>query len=440
MKITAIDNTPALEDVFVQGKPLDDQTQKYIYSADLEMSTTEVSELAISLDDPDFDVLKKGTFDINTPVTYRGAHLYVAVVETNDGGGLGGLTIRCRPLAVRKLKDFKTTDKNKGVYKDLTPGDYVIAECKRAGVAKTPFVQKGKKKHKIVRDKEEAGVTYDPASEPSAWTTMQRLAAEEGYILYEVGGVIYFGQPTWLVKHLPTLEVVWYSADGKEPASIPQFRQTVDSKDTEITVELPIARAGHVFPGCNFTITDFPRFKGPFYVTGVSYPLVGLGRGNINVTAATTRNPEKQSALMDYAGEWVPNADKRGNNCKFTPREMVERAYKWIGKDAYARHCQTFIDVLGKGHPGGAATAFDTWAQRPDDTPHGPEVNAPAGAVVVWDRGVGDGAGHIAMSVGNGKMITTTGGAIKKCAIKDGYISGTSHYVGWMYPDLVGPP
>ena len=438
MRIKSLDTTPQLQDVFVRGKKLDKDTYDLIFSADLEMSTDQVSELAISIDDPGFKILERGTFNTNTPVTYRGLHLYVAVIETNDGGGLGGLTIRCRPLAVKKLKDLK----GKRVMKDVTSGAYVIAECTTAKVGQTPVVQHLAKKKQIKRDKAESGVTYDLASEPSAWTTIQRLAGEEGCIVYEVGGRIYFGKPTWLVEKLPQLEVGWYPEDNTEPTMIPQFRQSVDSDETEITVELPISRAGMVIPGMGITFPGFPRFTGSYYVTGVNYPLVGSGRGNVSISATTVKNPEKQSALsgLDYTGEWVPNADKRGKNCKYTPREMVARAKKWVGKSAYAGYCQTFIDVLAKGHPGGAQTAFDTWEQRPENTPHGSEANAPAGAVVLWDRGVGRGAGHIAMSIGGGRMVTTTNGAIKECDINGGYISGLSHYVGWMYPNLVGPP
>ena len=444
MRIKAIDNTPQLQDVFVRGKKLDDDLIGRIFSADLEMSTTEISELTFTIDDPDFRTLDKGIFDPKTPVTYRGLHLYVAVIETNDGGGLGGLTVRCRPLAVKKLKELQ----GKRVAKDITPGAYVISECKLAKVAQTPLVQQLKKKNKIARDKKESGVDYDPASEPSAWTTIQRLASEEGAILYEVGGRIYFAKPTWLVEKLPKLEIGWYPEDGTEPYTIPQFRQSVDSKDVEITMELPISRAGNVIPGMGLSLTDFPRFDGSYYVTGVSYPLTGIGRGNVVINAATVRNPEKQQSVslgsMDnYTGEWVPNADKKGNNCSFTPKEMVNRALNRVGNVAYSGHCQAFIDVLGKGHTGGADTAMSTWEQKPASTPHGSEANAPAGAVVLWNRQVGDGAGHIAMSIGDGMMVSTKGStsspaAIDKCRI-DGYID-MANYVGWMYPDLVGPP
>lgn len=444
MRIKSLNNTPQLQDVFVRGKKLDNDLIDRIYSADLEMSTSEVSQLTLAIDDPGFKTLAAGTFHTNTPITYRGLHLYVAVIETGEGGGLGGLTIQCRPLAVKKLKALQ----GKRVMKDITPGQYVIAECKSANIAQTPLVQQLKKKNKIARDKEESGVTYDPASEPSAWTTIQRLAGEEGAIVYEVGGRIYFGKPTWLVEKLPRLEIGWYPEDGTEPVTIPQFRQSIDSKDVEITMELPIARAGRVIPGMGLNISEFPRFKGSYYITSVSYPLVGIGRGNVSISAATVRDPEKVKNVsignMDgYTGEWVPDADKKGRNCSFTPKEMVNRAINREGNVAYSGHCQAFIDVLGKGHTGGAGTAFETWEKRPASTPHGSEQNAPAGAVLLWDRGVGGGAGHIAMSIGDGKMITTTGSTshpapIKRCGI-DEYVS-MSHYVGWMYPDLVGPP
>lgn len=428
MTLKTLDNIPRLTEIRVRGKELDEDIVKSVYAADVEMAVSSVTELSVSLDDPGFRILQKGIFDVDTPVAFRGLHLYVAVVETNDGGGLGGLTIRCRPLAVKKLKKLQ----GPRVLKDVSPAAYVIAECHAAKVDKEPVVQIGKKakKKKIARDVKESGTTYDPANTPSAWTTMQRLSDEAGYVLYEVGGRIYFGQPTWLVKNQPSVEVMWYPENGKEPAMIPQFRQSIDSDDIEITMELPLARAGSVIPGVGLKITDFPRFSDTYFINEVSYPLVGKGRGNLLISAGVVKNPEPVTGTtLDYSGEWVPDADKRGKNCKYTPRQMVNRAQRWVGKSAYQGHCQAWIDLLAKGRTGGSPNPVHTWNNMPEGTPHGPETDAPAGALVIWKH---NSTGHIAISIGNGRMISTTDSTIQELKIA-GYIS---NYAGWMYPNL----
>lgn len=429
--IKQLDNKPDLRHFKVHGKELPEWVTDKVYSADIELSSTEASQITLAIDDPGFKILRKGLFKIDTPVRYGKMHLYVATVETGEGGGLGGLAIQCRPLAVKKLKHLR---KDK-VYHGLTSGAYVKAECKAAGIGNDPVVEAGKKKKKIARDQKEGGTTYDPASTPSAWTTMQRLADENGFYLYEVAGTIYFGKPTWLVKYNPTIEVMWYPENGKEPITIPEFRQSIDSEDIEIDMELPIERAGRVFPGCRLRVTDFPRFSDDYFITGVSYPLVGLDRGNVIITASTIRNPEPISnSYSSYAGEWVDDADKVGINCKYTPEQMVERAYNWIGKGTeYARRCQAWVDVIAKGPPNrGAHDGIAEWAYKPAGTQHGTDINAPAGAVVCFSNP------HTAISVGNGKMIGTTDGS--RGVQKYGIAGWSGTYLGWKYPNLVGPP
>ena len=282
---------PGVGDISFNGKPLWNSAIDKITKADIEMGVDQVTELTLSFDDPGFELLSKNTFDLNTTVRYRGLHLHIAVIETNEGGGLGGTTIRCRPTAVRKLKNLQGPK----VRHDITPAAYLASECELAGVSKRPFAQHSKAKKKIARDKPENGVSYDPGTEPSAWTTIQRLAGEVGFVVYEVGGVIYYGKPTWLVEKQPEVVVDWYAEDGKEPMTIPIIRKSVDSKDVEVTIELSSKRSGTVIPGKGLRLEGFPKFSDTYFIDTVSYSLVR--DGNISVTASTVRDPEKQKSV-----------------------------------------------------------------------------------------------------------------------------------------------
>lgn len=419
---------PGVEDVSFNGKPLPERELALITAAELDMGVDQVADLVLTFDDPGFDLLRSGRFDLETPVTYRGLELYVAVLESTEGGGLGGTTVHCRPRAVKRLKNLQ----GKRVLHDLTPGEYIKSECKKAKIKRDPFVQKAAKKKRIARDTPEKDTTYDGSSEPSAWTTMKRIANEKGYLLYEVGGTIVFGQPTWLVKNQPKIQVDWYRANGNEPYTIPQIRQSVDSEDVEVSLEIAIERAGDIYPGVGIQLNDFPRFAGTYFVNNVTYPLIG--EGNISIQAATVRNPEPASTTTSSlapVGEWVEDADKRGINCKYTPRQMVERAYTYLGQPLYSGYCQKFVDILAKGGDGGgAANGSAEWAYMPAGTQHSTNWHtAPAGSVLCWSNP------HTAIGVGNGKMITTTGSTIQKRAI-DSYV-GMSSFLGWKYPNLV---
>ena len=314
-------NAPNVGEVQFNGKPLWTDALDKITNADIEMGVDQVTELTLKFDDPGFRMLANNLFDLKTPVRYRGLDLYIAAIETDPGGGLGGMTIRCRPIAVRKLKQLRGTKTRR----DITPAAYLASECELAKVAKRPVAQDSKPKKKIVRDASESGVSYDPANVPSAWTTIQRLASEIGFVVYEVGGVIYFGKPTWLVERHPNVVVDWYAANGDEPMAIPQIRKSEDSKDVEVTVQLSLDRAGEVIPGKGLQLQNFPKFSDTYFITTVSYPLAGSG--TISVTATTVRDPEKQSIGVGITAN--------GTNRDYDDIKGVRNLARAIASDEY---------------------------------------------------------------------------------------------------------
>ena len=284
----SLQNTPSVGEVTFRGRPLPQKIVDLITVVDIDMAVDQVTELSFVFDDPEFKILRSGIFDLKTKVSYRGLDLIIAVIETNPGAGLGGFNVRCRPASVQKLKELR----GNFVMQNVSPATYVKKECKTAGLEKEPLVQSSPAKKRIARDVREKGVTYDASSRPSAWTTFQRLAGEMGYMMYEIGGRIYFGKPTWLVQKQPKVEVAWYPENGKEPYSIPEFRQSVDNEDIEVTLELPIERTGLVYPGTGLKVTGYPKYAGTYFIKSVNYPLVGVG--NITINASTIRNPKPQ--------------------------------------------------------------------------------------------------------------------------------------------------
>ena len=74
--------------------------------------------------------------------------------------------------------------------------------------------------------------------------------------------------------------------------TIPEIRDSSDSRDIEVDVELPIRRAGGVLPGTALRLTNFPKYSGPYMINTVSYPLTG--DGVVAISASTIRNPEPQ--------------------------------------------------------------------------------------------------------------------------------------------------
>jgi hypothetical protein len=160
---------------------------------------------------------------------------------------------------------------------------------------------------------------------------MQRLASEKGFLMYEIGDVIYFGQPTWLVKRSKTVEVVWEGNDSQAPMTFPEFRQSLDNEDVELTIELPIERAGTIYPGQGLQLSGYSKFSGTYFIQSVKYPLVGVG--NVAVTASTVRNPEPQKS-GDAGG--TSSSDGKVKSREFnhpgSTQEAAKKYTKWDGK------------------------------------------------------------------------------------------------------------
>jgi len=114
------------------------------------------------------------------------------------------------------------------------------------------------------------------------------------------------------------------------------------------------------------------------------------------------------------------------------PRSSAS-AIRWalsqVGVHRDSGYCLRFVD-LAFGRTSGPASAHLVWTQSPAHLHHTDTV-PPAGALVVWSSAIGDGHGHIAVSLGDGRMVSTTGGPVSVLPIR-GFADDA--YLGWMPP------
>jgi cell wall-associated NlpC family hydrolase len=112
-----------------------------------------------------------------------------------------------------------------------------------------------------------------------------------------------------------------------------------------------------------------------------------------------------------------------------------EAAVTWaLGQVGVARdsgHCLRFVD-LAYGRGSGPPSAHLVWTLGPAQLRH-PSGTPPRGAVVVWSSAIGGGHGHIAISLGDGRMVSTTDSEVAVLPIR-GYAD--SAYLGWMPPSF----
>lgn len=271
----------------LHNRPFDNNLNEAIMSATWDESVDQVGQLTIEFDDPDFGILSQNVFSRRTPISLNGRNLFVAAIETNDGSGRGGLSVSSRPSAVDTLKRLRGSK----VRKNISPSTFVGSECAAAGVT-IGLIQPSTTRKKVSRDVKKKGEHYDRDSYPSAWTSITRLASELGFLAYELDNALYFGQPTYISDRMPAFTVQWSNSSGAtsyETQVNPICRWSIDSEDTEVEVNIPLQHAGQAKIGSRLILQGFPEFSGSYFLSGVSYPVVGTGW--YTLTASTLRNP-----------------------------------------------------------------------------------------------------------------------------------------------------
>lgn len=111
-----------------------------------------------------------------------------------------------------------------------------------------------------------------------------------------------------------------------------------------------------------------------------------------------------------------------------TSEQAVAWALSQVGVTRDNGFCLRFVD-LAFGRGSGPASAYLVWTGSPDRLHH--TGLPPRGALVVWSNAIGRGHGHIAISLGDGRMVSTTSGPVSILPIK-GFAD--SAYYGWMPP------
>lgn len=289
----------ALGRIFLHGGRMKTQLADAVTGGAVSWSTTEVTQLSLSFEDPGFVLYRSGLFSKGVALLYRDADLNLDLrvsAVTLDGGqaGTGGMTIAARSSAVIKLK------KRRGpkVMKKASPSQFVAEECKAVGLKSV--VQPSPRRSQVSRDvKGKTGTTtFTGSGIPSSWTTFQRLATELGYVLFEFAGTVYFAQPTWLLKRDTTPVQVAMPLPGAPEVWVSRTMPTISSSDdnkvpvTISGITLPRTRFPEVRPGGGLRLRGLPPFNDAYLIDSMSMPLLGVD--GVSVSAMTAENPKPQ--------------------------------------------------------------------------------------------------------------------------------------------------
>jgi hypothetical protein len=282
-------STPYLDAVTIRGNGLTKSLRDRCTGATLDGSISEVTQLSLKFTDPGWVILSSGLFTLKASVAIDTFNNFeIAAVTLGDDMDVENLTIKCRPKAVRLLKQRRGTK----VMKNASPSEFVASECKAVSV---PYkVETSGKRKTVARDVPKKG-TQEVQNPPSSWTTFKRLADEVGYIIFESAGTIYFGRPSWIVSNAPAGSYAIRYKTGADDAhrwfSTPSGSRSLDSPAQTVSGDIRADHVGDLKHGTRLIVTDVPTFNGQYLITQFSLNLLDTAR-ICNVTAGVALNED----------------------------------------------------------------------------------------------------------------------------------------------------
>lgn len=247
----------------------------------MEMSwtTDSVSQIRLTLFDPEMRFLKNNYFPIRRAMTYKGIEFEVAAVEVGPRiGDTAQVIVELRRSAIQKIK----RDKNPTAYSGVSATDYARIVAARYGLE---FIgQSTSTKGTIVQ----SGTT---SKKESVWDVLNRIAGEAKFVVFEAEGYLTFASEEWLLGKREIIDISWPSqaTSGYKTLEIPSARRSDDDvKAAEVQLLLHRTNAMNLRPGMTMNLSGLPTFEGQYLITEVSYE-----EGVEQPVSISGRTPEK---------------------------------------------------------------------------------------------------------------------------------------------------
>lgn len=405
-----------------------------------------VPEFTVPAVDLDRVLSRRGLLHDGAVLVNDGHRWEIAATEREYRGEDIWLTFTARSQFARRLRNMLGPDRQKGV----TPGEWIRGKAKKAGGS--ALVEAGAKARLIVQKRNE-----------SVLAVIEALASDTSTEWVFDGDRLLVGTSWWAFQGTPGLPLWPCPMDGRRftfgewlnPVSL-STRSSIDDRGQEATATLTVesdtgwkVRPWHRvdLSGADsadnglWLVTEASREEGkPDTVLTLSRPLKSAPKDG----SSGKPNSAGIGGVGDYTipeDGWVPGADKTWRMCNKPPREIVAAALREQanGVGWGSGNCLNWVSHICTGSPPyfgasgghGGLYARYVWDKMPPGTPHGSDRNAPAGALVVWRH---NSIGHIAVSVGKGKMVTTANGPLQLMGIGD--YMGWGGYAGWMAPNF----
>lgn len=296
-----------IRELVVDGATIPVDVADAVTDAIHEESTTDIGSLTIELADPGFRILKAGVFAKRAPATYAGERLRVSEVTTG-GDKVPTLTVKLSNRGAFDLQNERTGFAPGAPPPELLTdyAEYMREAASRVGLAAhvQPPVQTG---FSLVR-------ISTPGQYESTWELGEEGAQKWGWWLFEAGGTLFFGKPSWLLSTAPrVLTVGWAGSAGTERDAVsPPRCQRFDAISATgleeariVEVAIDLARSTNVHPGSALALSGVVGFDGRYLVSQV----VRKPETNepARVTAVTAVDPFVDITAVDGSAPDVPD-------------------------------------------------------------------------------------------------------------------------------------
>lgn len=392
-----------------------------------------VSELQVGLADVDGKLIERGLLAAGTTLFYDGHAFEVSAVDLDYRGEAIVAAYAARSRLARRLRNRMGPSTTKG----QTPAQWITQRVKAAGGK--AVVQPGAKARAIHQKRNE-----------SVLDVISSLASDTGVEWCEVGNRLFCGTGWWALQGSTGLPVWPVSYSGKARTDVLSLstRSSLDDRQeaASASVDVPLSVGFQWRPWHRVQLSGASKAdNGIWLVQGVNFDLHEAATVSATLYRPLKSAPKKGSTSDDTTdgkapelnmdGDWIDGADKVWPGCTRTPKQYTRWALAQILSSWPQNACLAWVSTAVKGSQGaGGGLAKYVWQYAPAGTPRSPgETNPPIGAIVVWGPPTGGNAGHVGISLGDGKFISATGGKVQILSI-----NGFGSYLGAMAPNFGG--
>ena len=157
-----------------------------VTSMSVSLSMDAVSQISLTVSDPDLYYLKSNVFQIRGWIVWENMRFEIAVVEASQGSGREQVTLQCRSGPCQEMK----RDKGKNLFTGGNATTYAATKARERGLKffgeNTP-------------PKENIAQSSSSESDESVWKVLQGLASANQYMLFETEGRLFFTSQQFLL-------------------------------------------------------------------------------------------------------------------------------------------------------------------------------------------------------------------------------------------------